>query len=352
MELYFLDKDFNVIRGPVDEFTSAVWSERYFECGSFTLHLPRELFREVNTAVYARTGLENGHVKCGRIEYISVGMEDGADTEDCEIGGRLLEALLDDRIITGKGCVRGDMTSAVISAVRENLRDCGVILGECVMLSDEVCLTYDWDNLSEWLYSVLRPIGASYRVELDTQSRIPVFSLVRGADRSSDERGADIYNAEQAVFSTSFGNINSFECERDENGFRNFLYAEGTDGTVVTVDNSGGGVRKELHRRITDVRTEDFSQESDYRTALYTRGMEILADCSPTVCVFADCDSSVPPKYGEDYRLGDICDVSAPELGLSFSLRLTSLDDVTENNKRTLYPHFGQSLSVAKLLKS
>ena len=53
-ELYFLDRDLAVVRGPIDRFVSLAWREAYDTCGSFTLVLPmdRDLFSAVLSADY------------------------------------------------------------------------------------------------------------------------------------------------------------------------------------------------------------------------------------------------------------------------------------------------------------
>lgn len=352
MDLYFLDESFHPITGAMDEFSSIVWSERYFENGSFTLHFPKELLPTVYDAAYVRTGIENGRMKCGRIAYVTV--DDEEDDGGCELGGYLLESLLDDRVVAGKGCYTGTLTEAVHAAVADNLRDCGVILGDdSAVIADEVSLTYEWDTLSEWLYSVLRPFGASYRIELDPEKNVPVFRIVQGMDRSSGigETVAENYNVGQAVFSASFGNITSIRFERDTSGMKNVVYVEGADGTVVTVDGSSGKTKREMYKQVSDVKPADFADTDTYQAALSMRGTEILANYPESVYVAAEADTGVSPKYGVDYMLGDICDVADDTLGLSFGMRLTAVDDVTENGTRTLYPSFGEEVrKVRKIL--
>ena len=51
MDLYFLDARFEPVTGAADVCSSIVWSERYFENGSFTLHFPKELLPSVYDAV-------------------------------------------------------------------------------------------------------------------------------------------------------------------------------------------------------------------------------------------------------------------------------------------------------------
>ncbi len=344
MDLYFLDASFAPLTGPVDAFTSIVWSERYFENGTFTLHFPKELLSTVYDAVYVRTGVENGRVKCGRITYLLV---DDEDDEDCELGGHLLESLFDDRVISGEGCSSGTLTEVVHAMVTANLRDCGVVIGEdSAVLTEEVGLTYAWDTLSEWLYSVLKPFGASYRIELDPVENVPVFRIVQGMDRSSGigETVSENYNTWQAVFSASFGNISSIRFERDTAGVKNVVYVTGADGTSVTVDRSGDNPKREMYRAVTDVKPGDFSDTSAYTAALTQRGEEILANYAEAVCVSAETDARISPQYGVDYALGDICDVADDTLGLSFGMRLTAVDDVTENGVRTFWPSFGEEI--------
>jgi len=199
MELYFLDDSFNVLAGPLDELTSVVWKVRYFETGTFTLHFPRNLLSKVNGAVYVRTGDNDGPIRCGRIEYLET-----SDDGGCEIGGHLLEILLADRVISGKRTYQGSLTDAVLAAVRENLNNQIITIGDCALISDNVTVSSEWDNLADWLYSILKPHGASFTVTLDPDTLLPVFRLVKGLDRSTD-----FCEAEPAIFSYSFGNIGS-----------------------------------------------------------------------------------------------------------------------------------------------
>lgn len=349
MEIYFLDADFAVCGGPYDEMRSVCFAEKYFSCGTFTIHMPRGLFQAAHSAVYVRTGFSGAGAKCGRIEYVSADEDGGV-----EIGGIMLEGILGDRVLYGKGCVSGTVTEAVISAVSDNLRGCGVTVGECAEISDEITLTYDWDNLSDWLYSVLRPFGASYRITLDGTENRPVFRIVRGTDRSTPDGGSS-YNPWQAVFSTSFGNILSAAYSRNTLEMKNVAYVEGTDGTLVKAEDTSYDRKnpREMHKRVTDVNPDDFDTEEKYRAALLSRGAEILAKHRAAVTFEAAADPAVDPKYGRDYMLGDICDVVDAGLGLSFGVRLVAVDEVWESGGMMLYPYFGDEVrSIRRLIHS
>ena len=345
MELYFMNRDFSPAGGPAEGFTSVVWSERYFEPGTFTLHFPRTLLPEIGEAAYVRSApLSDGSILCGRIEFLRTG-EDG----DCELGGRMLESLLCDRVLAGRSSVTGGLTEGILSAVSANLRNLGVRIGEeQAELPESVTLCWEWDNLSDWLYAALRPFGASYRITLDPETLRPVFRIVRGTDRSSDSDGT----VQRAVFSASFGNLMSLTLERESGALRTFAYVEGRDGTVVSVDGTGGdaSLRRELHRKAADIDPDDFASDGAYRAALARRGEELLAGYPEGLSVSAECEPDALPRYGVDYALGDVCDVADDGLGISFALRLTAADRVWEDGRETLYPSFGEEVRGVKRL--
>ncbi len=337
MELYFLDENFDVTAGPMDEFTSIVWEERYFETGTFTLHFPRALLAAIGEATYVRTG-DDGPIRCGRIEYVET-----ADDGGCEMGGHLLEVLLSDRVIEGKKTYSGEVTQAVCRAVRENLRGLSLAVEEGDSLGETVTFSGEWDNLAAKLYAVLKPYGASFTITLDRETNRPVFRVVRGKNRSTT--GGE---HQPAIFSSSFGNIVSISMNSVTDKMKNRAYIEGSDGTVVCVDNAGGKTGREIYKKASDLSPTDFSTNSAYLDALQQRGRELLAKYPTSVFVCAECDTEALPLYGRDYTIGDICDVVDEELCLSFALRLTAVDFVYENGTHGIYPSFGEEISTVR----
>lgn len=323
-ELYFLNEQFRMIGGPIEDMTCAVFSERYFEPGTFTIHFPREMAVRAADAVYVRTGPDaSGQIFCGRVEYL------GADSEgDCEMGGHLLECLLSDRVLTG-GPWSGTVTEAVLAAVRDNLRGSPVRIGDGhAQIPENVTLTADWSSLAARTSEILRPYGASCRITL-AGDNVPELRIVRGEERKN------------VIFSASYGNIFSLESKRSSGDMKNTVYIEGGDGTVVTADLSGGGPVREMYKKAADLTPAKFPDGTAYREALLRRGYEILAGCTETFEVRAEIDGGALPVCGRDYRLGDVCEVADEELGISLPLRLTRIDWVSENAVTSVYPVFG-----------
>ena len=326
-ELFFLDEHFDPVEGPVEECGSAVWSERYFEPGSFTLTVPRTLVRRVAGARYAQSAEEDGEILCGRIDYLTAD-----EAGEGEIGGRLLGALLEDRVIASIPSMAADTDAAeaVLSVAEANLRSLGVVIDRenSVTIGEAASPAGLWDNLGAWCYAALKPFGAAPEVKLRPVNGVlvPVMRVIRGVDRSAGES--------RAVFSKSFGNILSVSLERDESRMKNAVYVEGADGTVVLTDKSGGTGRRETYKKAADVARADFASDAAYRAAL----------------VSAESDTGALPVYGRDYALGDVCDVADEELGVSFAVRLTGADLVWEGGRAMRIPFFGEEARLIRRL--
>ena len=330
MEIYFLDDEFSILDGPIDEITSAVVEERYFDVGSFTLRFPKSIFRRADEASYVLISDSGGEI-CGRVDYLSASYDD-----ECEMGGGLLETLISDVIMQGGITYSGKLSDVIRSVLIDNLSHSGItVSAEMPPLFDEVTFMSDWTDLASFLYGVLRPYGASLRVVL--KCGIPTVEIYTGRDLTSNSAR----DGGCAVFSASLGNITSLEYEKNTAEWKNYAYVVSGDGEVVTVDKSGGKTRREIIRKASDIRRENFLTEGEYVSALIRRGEEALSEYPEAVSVYAECDSGALPVYGVDYALGDICDAADDELGLSFALRVSSVSTVYEDGVRSHYPTFG-----------
>lgn len=338
MELYFLDREYNVLDGPIDRFTSAVWSEKYYETGSFTVHMPKKFFSSAAGAEYLRTEFDTkGECLCGRIDNVLLTSDEEGD---CEVSGVMLEGLLGGRVMYGTGEKSGKLGECVTEAVRANLRSLPITLDEdCGATAVSECMiSWSWDNMERWLYEVLRPYGASYRVRLKRGAEKPVMTIVTGEDRSA-----------YAVYSTSAGNIIALEYEKAYGNIRNFAYVEGGDGAVAVV-NKYSADRRELYRSAGELNAEKYSDEAEYRRALRQKGEEALAKYPVSVTMTVKAAPRMPPLYGEDCVLGDICGIREDELGIKTAMRMTAADIVCEGGGVEVYPCFGENAKWRDLL--
>jgi len=341
MELYFLDKNFTILNAPCDTMTSVVWSLRYYSCGSFTVYFPgsdKTLTTLAASAVYI---CDRQH--CGRIEYVSL-------REDrIELRGRMLECLLTDRLMQGSRTYTGKITDVVLHALQDSLGTLPVeIAADQPQIDTIVTFSGSWETLGDWLFGNLQPYGVSYVVEYDNDAGKAVFRLHQGIDRTYDGPEA----AGKAIFSEEFGNIASLTLEKQAEDAYNRIYIEGGDGVIVTVENiTADGDIREMHKKASDLRGEDFSVQGEYIAALTARGQQILGEHTPLIRLDCTAEADAEPRYGSGYSLGDICEIQSAPLGISLCTQLTGLDIVYENGVEQLYPYFGNELiGIRKLI--
>ena len=338
MELYFLNMNYKVIAGPIDEFTSAVWKEKYYEVGNDTIHLPKKFSQVARSAEYIRTDFNSsGECKCGRVDTVKIST---GDDGECEVRGVLLEGLLSNCLVYRRGEVSGSVSECALGVLEDNMRSMPFEIDaeNSDVISDECVLTWEWDLLSDWLYGVLRPYGASYEVKLHAGDEKPKFRIVKGEDKSLS-----------AVFSTSYGNIISLEYAKETGKHYNFAFIEGGDGSISVVSKFSVD-RREVYKSAKEISPDKYDTDEDYRKALRQKGEEEIARYPVSITLAIEAAEGVPPYYGEDYALGDICGVSDGELGIKTVLRLTSVDTVCEGGRVTVYPYFGETLRWRDLL--
>ncbi|MBQ8400806.1 MAG: hypothetical protein IJX14_02645, partial [Clostridia bacterium] len=325
MELYFLDRQFRAVSPPIDTAVSAVWGLRFGECGTFAMQLPLTAGAATDMAYTPAEllALASGAVYlcdrqyCGRIETVI------CREHTLHIGGRLLECLLYDRVAHTETVYSGTVGQAVSAALAQWAGDLALtVAGEIPDLSGTMLFTMEaGEPLGRWLHRLLAPYGASYSVEL--RDGTVYFSVTVGTDRSLVSAPV-VY---RAIFSEDFGNTSGLETELYREDALNRVYVEGSDGTVVVVDHAEDN-RKEGYRKAADIRPDEYSTAAAYQAALTRRGEEILqasGEISRLSCVG---EYDVEPRYGRDYRLGDICEVQGDSLGVRRAVRLTAVDVV------------------------
>ena len=381
-ELYFLDRDLAVVRGPIDRFVSLAWREAYDTCGSFTLVLPmdRDLFSAVLSGDYLEV---RGRRGLGRVEKVTYSGGDSGGT--VTVSGRMAESLLSDRIIPRRTVVSGGLCRAVEAVVAANagpdagsraIRGLTVRAAEALTDADGSPLMLD-DHvtgraLDEWLYEVLGAVGASYRIVPDFDAGTLVFEIYRGLDRTQNQTENDF-----AVFSASFSSAGEFRFVSDGTDSRNVAYiageGEGDDRVEVTLDlrTTPDEPIRELYIDARDLRSDDGEtvlSDAEYRELLLSRGRQRLSSHAHVLTLGGAASSYVEedgamgaemsPAWGGapvpvggqytssmicgvHYALGDLCDIASEALGAVWSERVTAVTYIYEGSHVRVEPQFG-----------
>ena len=367
-ELYLLDRRLERTFGPIDDFVSLVWTERYFENGTFTLVLP--LSRALFSAVMEARFLEvRGHSGLGRIEKVRFSGPDG--TGHLTVSGRMAESLLGDRILPRGTVVSGALCQSLEALVEANacagageraIPGLHVLSG--VPTGAESLIMHEFPGgkqLDAFLYTVLGEHGMSYRVTLNADGTALQFFLVRGLDRTQAQEENSF-----AVFSTSFSTIGEISFLYDTEDHRNYAViageGEGEARVEVTLDlrTSPDEELRELFVDARDLRSVSGGTAMGaqaYRNLLLARGRERLsarsriAQVSGTAAAYAVPEETAGTDgravhggsmmAGVDYALGDLCDISSESLGTVWSERVTEITYIYEGRFVRIEPRFG-----------
>ncbi len=320
MECYFLDKELCRITPPIDTVVSLRWNLRFYECGRFRAVLAADsgLAASVKKAEYLLS-VQEGGVRCGRIDSVEI------VGGKIKLEGRLPECLLSDHLIEGTFRQSGRVNDAVVRAVSENCRELPLIVGEdSAVIDGSGVFSVVWENLGAWVYRVLKPYGASCRVDFDSERSTFVFRVVN-PERES-----------RTVFSASFGNIWDAEYCRDSSSLKNKVSIEGKDGKMVCIDISNGAAKKEVYRKAEDLSLDLFETVSEYAEALVIRAKEVLSGYESGTVLRFKLSGKEELRFERDYQMGDFCYAADEETGRYAKARIVGADEVWENGGRTI----------------
>ena len=334
MELYIYDPVEMV--AVIDVMTSLRWRRKYFSPGEMELHL---------TATAERlAALSEGHIIRRTDRAESAIIEGVAVTgEDLVITGRMLSSVLERAILTRTYDLSGTYESAMLALIPEGQRavpalSAGMAQGYPAVLEG---MQATWKNLLTVEERLARASGLGFLVEF-TPGGPWTFRCTCGTDHSVEQQ-----TNPHVIFSEEFGNLVDPNYIRDVSGYRNVAYVggegEGSARMVVTVDLSGGGERRELWVDAKDIRSEDLDPEA-YQAALRQRGLEKLAQCVRVESFEADGEDVPNFAYRKDWDLGDLVTAQYARLGISFTARITEVEEVYENGVETVTPTLGDPL--------
>lgn len=329
MELLFLDENFGLASAPVDRHYSLQWAENYYDEGTFELHLASDYFPTVMRSEYV---YNNEADEAMIIDDIQAS-DDGKQT--LKLSGKSLETLLKLRIMDEAETFTGTVEEIARQAVQKYAIDGDravplLRLGALQGYTDTAVATNERGaELYEWLRELLKPYEMSFRIHYDFEANALDFTVYRGLDRTQEQT-----TNTWAIFSTSYENLSQFSYARNRSDYRNYAIVMTDDGTKrVTVDKTGGTPRRELF----------VSADDELDTAAMTQlGESALAEYAMIETVSGEVQGGANMIYGENYALGDLCNIEDTHLGVSAAARLTQMTTVVEKGVTRRVPSFGE----------
>lgn len=355
MEFRLLDENFNQVH-IIDVFKSAIWTDRFFEAGDFSIKLPmtQENIFEIHIGRYVWSSMSDRIMMVEKIVIES----DSKNGSIMTISGRSLEYLMARRIIWGMRRYRTDIHNAIKAMIYENMISPSDSNRKMTWLyftdnrvgrlaSVQIDVQYTGDNLYSAVTELLRKhhFGISFVYEGSEKIRV---RLEEGTDRSYNQTKNPF-----VVFSPEFDNLVSGRYASDITSLKTVALVggpgEGSDRKYETVSSGiiHGWNRRELFINASSIRDKDEEgndiPESTVRANLREEGTNKLGLSENQHLIEFDGETAEHTMYtyGVDYTIGDIVQIRDSN-GFNTPTRLIEFIQSQDGNEVKYYPTFKQ----------
>lgn len=342
-ELLVLNPNLETIKN-IDTLKSLIWTDRYYGAGDFEIYTPvnLELMSFLQQDYYLwRKGSE--HLMMIESMEIECDIEEG---DHLIVTGKSLEFILDRRIVWEQTILTGNFQNAVQTLLNENVispaiedRKISNFIFEPSTDPNILSLTVDAQiergtNLYEAVLVLCFERGVGFKITLSDDKFI--FRLYKGEDRSYDQS-----NNPYVVFSSNFENLMNSNYIETKTNLRTVTLIDGEEKSTVVGGESGLSRRemytdaKSIYRTVDGVTLTD----EEYLAQLEQRGSEALSEHSLSTSFDGELDSATTYKYGKDFFLGDLVQVSN-EYGIEAKTRVIEMIYSQDLSGLKEYPTF------------
>lgn len=355
MEFRVLDENFNQVH-VLDNFKSAIWTDRFYEAGDFTIKLPLTGSNhfEIHIGRYVWNSMSNRIMMIEKIVISS----DADDGSIMTISGRSLEYLMARRIIWGMRRYRTSLHEAIRLMIVENMinpsdpnRAMGWLVWEDNNVGTMAKTWVDVQHTGDNLYTAVTELIAKHHVGIaflyDSPGRIRV-RLEEGVNRSYNQNANPF-----VVFSPKFDNLISGRYASDITTLKTVALVggpgEGADRKYETVSSgaTSGWNRREVFINASSVRDKDEDNntipEATVRANLREEGTSKLNKSENQHLIEFDGETSEHTMYvyGKDYNIGDLVQIQDAN-GFNVPTRLIEFIQSQDDSEVKFYPTFKQ----------
>lgn len=294
----------------VENFSSFVWTDRYYSAGDFELYVPptiRVLTQYIPDYYIVRPDSE--HVMI----IDSVLLEEDDDGYSYKISGESLESILKRRILWTDTTLSGNFQDAIKtlldgSIISPSIADRKIDNFVFIKSEDEAItsLTIEEAEYSkdETIYDIIekncQEFEIGFKVTLTSDNKF-AFTLYKGVDRSYDQTAVPY-----VIFSPAFDNLTSSSFLKSYTDYKNVALVTGTstDSEGESTDLSTVvGEASGLDRRETHI--DGGSIQGD-TSVLTKKGNEELAALKKTEAFEGEANVFNMFVYGKDFFIGDM----------------------------------------------
>ena len=363
----FIVKDLNVRPvAVIDLYTSAIWAERYCDTGDFELYMPlNSIYLEYLAIGNYLTLKDADNPESEKAMIIeSMQLESRLDTGEKIVlyKGSSLESILKRRVIPTETTLSGTIDVVVHTLLDQNVifpnnpnskrKISKFVWGGCLDATTtdyirslgEIECQFTGDVLFDAVKSICEKVNLGFKVIFNDVGEF-VFYLYYGVDRTINQAERDA-----VVFSPEYDTLISSRYLNDFSSYRNLAYVTGeenegsrTQTTAYFEEEEPSGLnRRELYVDANDIRSEYDGEQlthNEYVNLLKYRGYSELQENYTTTAFDGEIETSIGPKYGKGYFLGDF--VSAVnEYGLGSVAQIVEYIRSYDVNGYSAYPSF------------
>lgn len=322
MEIELINGAFEKIH-VLDTFKSLIWTDRYWKYGDFDIIVGAtdQALNHLISTKYLKLK-ESEHIMTLETFAIDTDVEDGAFLI---LKGRSLESILDRRVIDENTVIDGNLQIGIQGFLNDHIisptnSDRQINNFEFQTSTDPAItnLAMNGQFLGRTIYAIISDIcesrGIGFKVTLTATNKFR-FELYAGVDRSYEQST----NA-HVVFSPEFDNLLNGSYIESSRLQKTHAYVVGEAGVGNTrslvivysgTAESTGLDRREMYFEANIMRNTPggILSEEDYLAQLSGRGLEELAKKEYVKGFDGEVDSTMY-NYGDDFFMGDICQLS------------------------------------------
>jgi hypothetical protein len=349
MELTLLNTSLDAV-AIIDDYESAIWTDRYHECGDFEIYTPvtpdvLSVFKQD----YYLLNRDSEHVMIVEKLLIKTDVELG---NHATVTGRSLESILMRRIVWKQRSISGNLQNGIRTLLEENVispededrKIDNFIFEESTddrITSLQLDTQYTGDELYDVISKLCKEHDIGFKVTLNDNKQF-VFKLYMGADRSYEQT-----ENPYVIFSPNFENIVNSNYIESKSALKNVTLiggeGEGSARRYITVGSARGLERRELFTDARDISSTTESDEKltddEYNAKLKQRGEEKLSENIDITSFEGEIETTMMFRYREDFFDGDIVQI-ANEYGHETKARIVEMTTSENEQGTSVYPTF------------
>lgn len=352
MEIYVFNTSIELVH-IIDEFSSLIWTRRYFKSGSFELHVPLTgdniKYLVKDNIIYKKSDNEAAYIETRQISL------DEKGKETLHVKGSFLTNYIDSRINWGRLIFNGLtevlmrklVNDSCINPTNPNRKIRLLNLGAIKNYTEKIEYQNSYGNIIEELEKIANTNELGYRINFDHINKSLDFEVYKGVNRSVNQS-----LIAPCIFSREFENILNQTYVESSSNFKNTALVagegEGTTRVLVTINDINSGIERhelfvdarDLQRNVDNVNLA----EQEYKNNLVQRGNEKLAEYKEIKTFDSKVNAQGNNVYKVDYDLGDIVTIYDKKWELQVDTRITEIEEIYESGKFEINPTFGNNI--------